>query len=289
MKRLYILSGFFICSAWLLVLSGCVSLAEMGGRVLDGSAFAEKTLARYREEPKRGTRVDRLRRRKDKAEFITIRIDSLPNLRLKGSLPDSEGNFYLTSLYFLSPNMNGWNEFTQELSGSGSFDGAILQLNGPVETLDISEGKIRRGETRLTGAQALTALHNRQERIVALAQWMNQTLVHEQPDIPKFADQKAFEAYWKPRLFPEIVRAKKRPSTWIATPVSSPGAWVFGEDIRWNRAYTEAVFPEELWPVRNSGTLLRDWEEAAGWIYLEFEWDHILELLSEKIELTKIK
>jgi hypothetical protein len=288
MKRLGISAGFFLCAAWLMVLGACVSLAELGGRVLDGSAFAEKTLASYRVEPKRGTRVDRLRRKKDGTEFIAIRTDSMPNLRLKGTLPDGGGNFYLTSLDYLSPNMSGWNEFTLELSGSGSFvagdTGAILQLSGPVETLDISAGKIRRGAARLTGAQALTALHNRRERIMVITQWMNRTLVREQPGLPVFADQKAFEKYWKPILFPEIVRAKERPSTWV-----KDGPWVLGEDVKWRSAYTEAVFPEELWPVRNSGTLLRDWEEAAGWIYLAFEWDHILELLSEKIELTRIK
>jgi hypothetical protein len=235
-------------------------------------------------------------RRKDGQEFIAIRLDSMPNLRLKGSLPDVDGNFYLTSLDFLSPNMNGWNEFTLELSGSGSFigsgaasAGAVLQLSGPVETLDISEGKIRRGAARLTGAQALTALHNRRERIMVIAQWMNRTLASEQPDLPKFADQEAFETYWKPRLFPEIVKAKERPAAWTAERSLVRAPWVRGEDVKWNRIYTEVIFPEELWPVRNSGTLLRDWEEAAGWIYLEFEWDHILELLSRKIELTKIQ
>ncbi|GHV75673.1 hypothetical protein AGMMS49942_04940 [Spirochaetia bacterium] len=284
MKGRHISSGLFVIgTAWLLVLSGCVSLAEMGGRVLDGSAFAEKTLARYREEPKRGTRVDRLLRKKTGAEFITIRLDSMPNLRFRGSLPDGEGNFYLTALDFLSPNMSGWNEFTLELSGSGSFisndTGTSLQLSGPVEPLDISTGKIRRGGGRITGGAALTALHNRRERVMAIAQWMR-----EQPGLPVFADQAAFEKYWKPRLFPEIVRKKDRPSGWTAD-----GPWVLGEDVRWRRAYTEAVFPPELWPVRNSGTLLRDWEEAAGWIYLEYEWDHILEALSKKIELRKIK
>ena len=293
MKRLGISAGVFICTVWLMVLGACVSLAELGGRVLDGSAFAEKALASYRVEPKRGTRVDRVRRtggsrKKDGTEFIAIRIDSMPNLRLKGSLPDEAGNFYLTSMDFLSPNMSGWNEFTQELSGSGSFVSsdtrASLQLRGPVEPLDISAGKIRRGAARVTGAPALTALHNRRERILAIVQWMHLTLAGEQPDLPDFADQAGFEAYWKPRLFPEIVRAKDRPSEWTAD-----GPWVLGEDVKWRRAYTEAVFPEELWPVRNSGTLLRDWEEAAGWIYLEFEWDHIIESLSGAIELTKIK
>jgi hypothetical protein len=277
--------------AWTLASGGCVSLAETGGRVLDGSAFAEKTLAAHREAPKRGTRVDRLR---DKAgrECIAIGLDAYPNLRIRGSIPDGEGNFFAASLEFLSPNLSGWNEFTLELSGSGSFvEGysaagvhtAALQLREPLETLDINQGKIRRGAARLSGTQALTALRNRRERILVLAQWMR-----EQKGLPGFSDQAEFEAYWKPLLFPELSKPKNRGAAWAAANAGA-GPWVLGEDIRWSVAYTQAVFPEDLWPVRNSGTLLRDWEEAAAWIRLEFEWDAIVTFLSGKIELTKIK
>lgn len=276
---------FFL--GWVLLNGGCVSLAESGGRILDGSAFAEKILAVYREEPKRGTRVDLLSDRAGQ-EFIAIRIDAMPNLRIKGSLPDGEGNFFVNSLDFLSPNLNGWNEFTLELSGEGRFvagysaggaQTAVLQLGMSLETLDISEGKIRRLSTRLSGAQALTALRNRRERITVLARWMK-----EQDGLPGFPDQAGFEAYWKPLLFPELSKPKDRPAAW-----TDDGAWVMGEDIRWNLAYTQALFPEVLWPARNSGTLLRDWEEAAAWIRLEFEWDNIVKFLSRKVDLTKIK
>ncbi|MDR0597256.1 MAG: hypothetical protein LBG14_01970 [Treponema sp.] len=273
--------------AWALLNGGCVSLAETGGRVLDGSAFAEKTLAAYREEPERGTRVDRLRDRAGQ-EFIAIRVDAMPNLRIIGSLPDGEGNFFVNSLDFLSPNLNGWNEFTLELSGEGSFvEGysaggattAVLQLREPLEALDISGGKLRRFSARLSGAQALTALRNRRERITVLARWMK-----EQEGLPVFSGQADFEAYWEPLLFPELSRPKDRPAAWTGA-----GEYVVGEDIRWNLAYTRALFPEDLWPVRNSGTLLRDWEEAAPWIRLEFEWDNIVKFLSGKVDLTKIK
>jgi hypothetical protein len=274
-----------------LLSGGCVSLAEAGGRVLDGSAFAEKTLAVYREEPKRGTRVDRLRDRAGR-EFIAIRVDSMPNLRIKGTPPDGEGVFFISSLEFLSPNPNGWNEFTLELSGSGSFveglsaEGAhtaVLQLRSPLETLDISEGKLRRGSARLSGDQALTALRNRRERILVLARWMQ-----EQKGLPVFSDPAEFEAYWKPLLFPELLKPKNRGALWAASNAGA-GPWSPGEDIRWSVAYTQALLPEDLWPVRNSGTLLRDWEEAAPWIRLEFEWDTMVKFLSGKIELTKIQ
>jgi hypothetical protein len=282
-------SLFFL--GWVLLNNGCVSLAEAGGRVLDGSAFAEKTLAAYREEPKRGTRVDRLRNKAGQ-EFIAIRVDAMPNLRVKGSPPDGEGNFFVHSLEFLSPNLNGWNEFTLELSGGGSFveavspggDGtAVLQLRAPLETLDISEGKLRRGSARLSGDQALTALRNRRERIAALTGWMK-----EQSGLPAFTGLADFEAYWKPLLFPELSKPKDRPAAWAGAQ-GDAGDRVLGEDIRWSAAYTRALFPEELRPARNSGTLLRDWEEAAPWIYLAFEWDAVVTFLCGKIELTKIK
>jgi hypothetical protein len=284
--------GWVGFAGFALLAAGCVSLAEAGGRVLDGSAFAEKTLAVYREEPKRGTRVDRLR---DKAgrESIVISIDPAPNLRIRCSPPDGEGNFFVSSLEFLSPNYSGWNEFTLELSGGGSFvedgsgdggQGAVLQLREPLETLDIQEGKIRRGSARLGGAAALTALRNRRERILVLTRWMEERSSFS--DTADLTDPADFEAYWKPLLFPELFKPKDRPAAWAET---DTGEWILGEDIRWSVAYTQALLPEALWPVRNSGTLLRDWEEAAAWIRLEFEWDTIVKYLSRKIELAKIK
>jgi hypothetical protein len=278
-------------------------MAEAGGRVLDGSAFAEKILAVYREEPKKGTRVDRV---SDKAgqEFIVISIDQMPNLRIRCSPPDAGGNFFVSSLDFLSPNYSGWNEFTLELSGSGSFveggssgggQGAVLQLREPLETLDIKEGKIRRGSARLNGAPALTALRNRRERIAALTQWMEERSgpsgFSDPADLVDPADPqdpRDFEAHWKPLLFPELYKPKDRIAAWAETDTGA-GEWVLGEDIRWSAAYTEALLPEPLWPARNSGTLLRDWEEAAAWIRLEFEWNTVVKYLSRKIELAKIK
>jgi hypothetical protein len=278
--------------------AGCVSLAEAGGRVLDGSAFREKTLAVYREEPKKGTRVERLRG-KNGRERIVISIDQEPNLRISGSPPDAGGNFFVSSLEFLSPNYGGWNEFTLELAGSGSFvedgspgGGAVLRLREPLEKLDITAGKIRRGSARISGAPALTALRNRRERIAALTRWMGERSGFSDPAAPRDpaapTDPRQFEARWKPLLFPELYKPKDRPAAWTAADAGA-GGWVVGEDLRWSAAYTEALLPEPLWAERNSGTLLRDWDEAAAWIRLEFEWDTVVKYLSGTIELAKIK
>jgi hypothetical protein len=283
--------GLFPAAA-LILLGACVSLTEKAGQVLEGRVFEEKIEALYREEADPGVLV-RQKRRRDGMEFIEILTGAMPNLRLYGDAPGPEGGFTLRRLGFFVSNPSGWNEFSREIAGSGTFraagNGAVLRLDGKPEALDINAGKIRRQDTRLTGAQALTALRSREERIRSLGEWMRQREPRRE-----FPDQRAFEAWWKPILFPELVRAKKRPPEWAALkpwepPAEGRSPQAAGEGVRWSIRYTESVFPEELWPVRNSGTLLRDWEEAAGWIYFQFEWDRIMESLAAEIRLTKVK
>jgi hypothetical protein len=268
------------------------------GEVVDGSAFAEKKTAAYRTGGKKqgrektpapdsgaGILVEEVSR-KNGENFIAIRIEALPTLRLLGSEPDAGGGFSLVSLEFLCPNLSGWNEFSRELSGTGVFragEEAVLRLDGEAEVLDITGGKIRRNSSRITGDQAASALRNRQERVSALAEWMKAR--PDQKNGGRYASQSDFEAYWQPILFPELAKAAARPPEWTA----EGAVWVRGEDVKWNAAYTDALFPEELRPVRNSGTLLRDWEEAAGWVYLQYEWDRIMESLTHEIRLVKIK
>jgi hypothetical protein len=49
------------------------------------------------------------------------------------------------------------------------------------------------------------------------------------------------------------------------------------------------VFPEALRPLRDSGAMLRDWEEASAWIYLEYSWESLLESFYTERDFTKIK
>jgi hypothetical protein len=94
-----------------------------------------------------------------------------------------------------------------------------------------------------------------------------------------------FERHWKPMLFPETLRSRARPSGWLL----EGDVFQKAEDINWNTSYTERTFSEALWPVRNSGTMLRDWEETLSWIYLEYEWENIMEMLSREINLKQIR
>jgi hypothetical protein len=253
-----------------LLFSGCLSAAEGAGRILEGSL--DYTVTRYR-----GPGCEVLEKGGRGGHELNILIDGVPAAVLRASLPEGDGTFHLKSLEYLGGNSQGWVEFSAALSGGGTFisgDGASssLRLTPPEEPALISGGKIRREGTILSGQGALTALNNRYERIQALADWMRRQ------DAPERAGGRVedFEAYWKPLLLPELVSAKQRPRQYET---GRAVRWAVAEQVRWNASYTEQILPEELRPLRDSGTLKRDWEESRDWIFLVYAWDRIFHTL----------
>jgi hypothetical protein len=252
------------------------------GQVLDGSAFAEKKAAVYRTT---GIELQEMRNKAGE-HSVLITLRQFPTMKIRGSAPDEQGEFHLVSLDYLGGSPHGWNEFRLDLSGSGNLvlgdTTAALSVSEEVETVGISSGRIRRYDTRITGTEALTNLRNRRERLIALAEWINN------PENPLAAPaaldtQNKFVQYWKPLLFPEMIKKRKQPKGWQ----QEGDQWARAEDIRWNTSYTERVFPELLRNIRNSGTMLRDWEEALDWLYIECEWDRITETLAAETVLQK--
>jgi hypothetical protein len=257
---------------------------------LDRSLFQEKNLDVYEgltlnpEQAESGIELKLVEGRKNKETALTIWFEAFPELLFRGTVPGKDGEFQLQSVRFLGGNLWGWNEFTLDIAGAGTFTltGPVgeLRIEPALEQVQISSGKIRHKENRLIGDQALGSLRNRYDRIIALTDWM-----HSLPEVPRFEGQRDFEAYWKPLLLPELVSAKKRPPDFV----KAQAVWVWAEDIRWNTTYTESLFPEALWNFRNSGALIRDWEEAAAWIYIQYQWDYIVELISNVYTVIEIK
>jgi len=265
------------------LLFNCVSLMEKTGQAFDGSAFIFKTVSIYKTSSKENQEVIKISvvEKKDKEKSIIITLEDFPMIKLFGSFPNEEGVFSLTTLEFLAGSAHGWNEYSMELIGTGNlkFEGTVIFKIEEIEPVQITKGRIQQYDTRLTGNEALSALRNRRERIIALTDWMSSLNLEKAPATDKF------EKFWQPVLFPEMVPKKKRPNNWI----QNADQFQKADSISWNTSYTERTFSEELWPIRNSGTLLRDWEEAIAWIYLEYEWKNIVELLSKETIFTKIK
>ena len=293
--RLCVLCAFVRSIILMLLFTGCTSLVQKGGDLLEGNAFAEKTLAVYRSfginpDDKDKDVIIELKelRLKDGEEILEITSSAWPSLALRGNLPGADGSFQLTGARFLSSHVHGWNEFTLDLLGSAAFYPSgktigLLRINGEVQRVQISLGKIRLKSSRLTGTAALTPLRNRRERILALTEWMSESGGNDLSNKSFFTGQKEFEDHWKGRLFPELVSKRKRPPEYS----TKNAEWGRADSVRWNRSYTKTLFPEGLWEYRNSGALLRDWEEALPWIYMEYSWDAITGFFNKK-NLIKI-
>jgi len=313
--------------AALFLLAGCVSLAERTGRLLDGSARAERVLAVYSGN---GLEV-RVTRDRDGYYSLLVFPETFPSARIRTTFPDTSGTFLLVSLDYLGGNEHGWNEFSLDLFGSGSFvrsepvapfeagtpaafagsgrgeTGARFSVSAGFEPVQISRGRIRRFDTRITGGDALTYLRNRRERVLALVEWMHAEgatvpasppdlragyagrIYAENADVPEYLPRVPcageFDRRWRPVLFPEVARNRDRPQGWLL----EGDVRVRAENVGWNTGYTERVFPEPLWNVRNSGTLLRDWEEALEWIHLKYHWDALAQTLSRETGLVRLR
>ena len=283
MKR-YGFVHFCLAFAVCCLISGCSSLVQKSGELLEGNTGG-KTAALYRSTGgKKDDRTElKLLRLKTGEGSMEITNSAWPGLALRGNLPGQNGDFELTELRFLSSHVNGWNEFSLSLIGSASLQSsgtdALLRFTSPVERVQISSGKIRLKSSRLSGDEALKSLRNRRERIMAVVEWMQ-----ERPELPVLDNRKDFENYWEKILFPELVSKKKRPPEYSETGAE----WNRAGGVRWNKTYTAFLFPEDLRELRDSGALLRDWEEASAWIYLEYSWDEFNAAL-DGIVLKKIK
>jgi hypothetical protein len=282
----------FILVILTFLIFNCVSLMEKAGQALDGSAFKYKTVSVYSTSGKSKKQKYEMEisvvEDKDKEKSIFITIEKFPMIKIRGSFPDENGSFFLTEFEFIAGSTHGWNEYTLELIGIGSLKKGLQNSYAKntvnfnieeIEPVQITKGRIQRYDTRLTGNEALSALRNRRERILALTKWMASL------NLAKGQTVKEFEKYWQPIILPETVSKRRRPADWKQSEDMLKSA----ESIRWNTSYTERKFPEELRPIRNSGTLLRDWEEALYWIYLEYEWENIVELLSKEYTLIENK
>ncbi|MDR0685503.1 MAG: hypothetical protein LBF83_10305 [Spirochaetaceae bacterium] len=273
--------------AFVLSAASCKSISVLvdgAGRVLDGSAFAEKTVKTYISSDKNIS--FRLLSTKSGKQQTVFTLNSMPFIQFYGDTPDETGRFFITRVHFLYSNADGWLEGDVNASGKGIIvetattsggRAAEFSLEGPVTLAEITRGGIKRQGRRLYGSRALTELRNREERIHLVTDWMKD---RSPPALP--VTQKDFESYWQPILLPETVSKKLRPSGYVGPNEAQTGGYSYGEGVKWNTAYTRELFPEYLRDLRDSGSLLRDWEEASAWFYVKYYWAAITIELHKK-------
>ena len=238
-------------------------VVERGGRLIEGSQREFKSASHWRHLGENSVELRLGTDRTTGARGILFMTAALPWLRFYGTEPDAQGLFYLTKVHFLAGNYGGWQEYDADAAGRGRlrlFDenyGAFTLLD-TVERGEIRGGKIRRESVRLLDTRARDALRARDERIAYLTGWMRE---YAAGFGAAFQKQDAFEAWWRPKLLPKNASERR------AAP----------------------RLPELLQEGRAADALEADWYEASTWIYIDYDWNKIMDILRKEYIVTKIK
>jgi len=264
-STVFIIAGFCL----LLSVTSCNTLIQAGFDALDQS---ERNYSPNREQaavfeanlqPSSDTRHTLTlypARGPGNTRFVWIEQSTLPGMAILAQ-PGTDPSILEAKMLVAFHNWSdGWTLYEQEISGKLQLATATplpqISSDTQLEKFDIAFASIRAGEKVIGGAQAIDQVGKRLSRIDALSTWMNRRLP------AKLQTTTAFTRQWEPILFPEL---------------SQTTNYEQGSDkaleIRWDRAYTKKNFPEEMAPLRQTGTLYRDWLEARQLLQAHFQYE----------------
>lgn len=194
-------------------------------------------------------------------------------IALEGSL-DTEGLFIIEGVSWFTNWQDGWTEARLIASGSlkviGEGKKLCLEPQEPMVILSADSARIRYRDSVLSHDDAKAALDRRLIRAETAAMALREAF--EDRNFPVFSGKnkktrrESFEQCAGSYLFPEIYGY---PEGSAPSPKTAENR-VRGEDLLWDRRYTEGLDPR-LTEVRNSGTLWRDWEECPELFYLMYQ------------------
>jgi len=236
----------------------------------------------------------------------TVEITSplLPSLTISGvtdGFTDNRIKIEVLQLSFLSNWPNGWTEGVYEASGiitlnqkNGTW---ISSVEDPFTIWDIKKGEIRYYDTYYLKDDGLKKVRNRFDRIKEVTRYLK-----AERQFPAFIGNKTKKTIYgksmnnivTPFLFPETVNFQKLQDTKTLpkefsekTSAGSNPSYTRGAEITWRTDYTDAVFPENLKQLRNSGTLWRDYEETPGLFLSLYNLEHITNTILPNAEFIK--
>ncbi len=171
--------------------------------------------------------------------------------KIEGDITESENGDIKLSIdkfYFITNWPNGWTEGEAAATGEVDFiktsGGYKASVTAGFEILDYTSGGIRYFDDYYLGDEGLKKVRERMERIRALNKFIKST--GKLPDF--FGDLNFKTSYSEPfkKALKRILLAK------------------------------DAVYPDYLVKLKTSGTVMRDYEEAAGLFFMDYNMDHYI-------------
>ncbi|MBN2531480.1 MAG: hypothetical protein JXB88_01245 [Spirochaetales bacterium] len=211
-----------------------------------------------------------------KKTIATFTSPLFPAVTIYGEIEEQEYGFvyYMTKVRLIANWPNGWTEGNYEASGKLLFtkvdERFTCHIEDPFKLWDITSGEIRYYNIYYRKEDGLVKVKNRVDRLCEISRFLK-----ERGLSPVYGHIKQKTMYGPgftgeiiPFLFPERKNFSKLekegllPDEYYKTKGNFPVQTVWGADLSWRTDYTSVVFPEHLVPLRNSGTLWRDYEEA---------------------------
>jgi len=195
---------------------------------------------------------------------------------------DQNWVFYTDRLHLFFNWNDGWTESQIALQGAVrlSLDDKNKWKMSVIETPllgSVLQGEIRFRRKKIKGDRAIDFMSRRLARTRSVTDFIQRTLTvsdYNFDDSKNDLFSKDFNKKIKQLLFPEVYGfTEEYPQPPIQN--EQTDRLVRGEEIQWDTLYTSEYFPEELWDVRNSGTLFRDFEEASNFIYINCIWQEL--------------
>ncbi len=202
---------------------------------------------------------------KEQENSFSFKSQILPGMTISGITAEENGVeiLYITSVRMFSNWAGGWTEGFFEASGKYEMekyeDTYKLTQIDPFELWDITSGEIRYHDTYYRGDDGLWKVKNRVDRLKEISR----ILIDEQSK-PEMSTDLFKDIY--PFLFPELYKFDKLESNGLLPAefreANLEPETVKSSGIEWRTDYSRAVFPEQIWELRDSGTLYRDAQEA---------------------------
>jgi hypothetical protein len=185
----------------------------------------------------------------------------------------------IKSLYFFTNWTNGWTEgeleaFGQLLFKKNENDKYSCVIIEEVELLDVKSGSIKFFDDYYYEDRARRNIRNKLDRINSINNFLK-----EKENISYFKSlrnnkdktEKSYIPLTYQLFFPELTLNSpysNKNSEYKVVSVKEDTQ--LEETILWNKIYTKAIFPENLQPVRDSGSLLRDYEESVELFFMDY-------------------
>lgn len=233
---------------------------------------------------------------------LSINSPLIPGMTINGQVSREEGQFiyYVTDVRLFSNWNNGWTEGFYEASGKylikkEALGYKFVELDS-FELWDIIRGEIRYHDTYYRKDDGMWKVKNRVDRLKEVSRVLHKDFnlepIYGSIDRENSLGGKFSEAVY-PILFPELnkfealERENKLPKEYYL--YNSETTFIQGSGINWRDDYTKSVFPEQLWELRNTGTMFRDVQEAPNIFFSLYNLEGFIEEILLKETILKSK